>query len=244
MNKILTIMILLSFSVYSQNNIHDIFLSIYPKNGIKEINIKKLNKKKFIIGVDDFSNLNQSSKIELYFNEKEKTPYILIPINFSNDFVLFILYDKDELKINCKNTLSNVNSNYLIFDKIRKVLIYLKPFSGGSITKRKIDTIEFLLSKEIENEIFFLNNFLMPIGSFENFNDSDENLQNSFSKYEINQKRYVKKTKKIKLDYENVCLIPYSELLSIINSKEFVFDKSEICNNNYCNCDISRFFIR
>ncbi len=191
--NILIIFFFISFSIYSQNSLNDIFDTIY--NSKKEIRNKKCKKGKYILNKNKFSDIkNKSYVTEIYAQNSKKSFYSLVHLGNYKEYDLYTIISNNILNVEKSFVVPNSFSFFLIYDKNLKKLIYIN--SSTSIGSVSGEGKEIILTYSINflmSEVFLINDDFMPISSLRCFKDESGLNKYFLSIYNHQNNVFIKK---------------------------------------------------
>lgn len=164
MKKII-VFYLFTFSVYSQNDLHDLHNLLKSCKNTSEINISKSNKTKFVIGQNELNSTNSNEVIEVYNDIIAKSEFYIIPINITNEYNIYVKIPVTINEEKCNALIPNAFDFYLIYNKKSDTIyrINCKGACGTVYKKSKNKLVVSSYFDELVNDIFELDKSLKDL---------------------------------------------------------------------------------
>ncbi|GEM56737.1 hypothetical protein [Flavobacterium branchiophilum] len=242
MKNYLYIMIfLISISSFSQNNVNEILKTINLSN--KEVKIKVCKKDKYILNKDMFSSINnQCNIIEIYGKNSKKSFYSLVRLGNYKEYDLYTVISNGIINTKSKSIIPNSFSYFLLYNRVLDKLIYINSeMAIGSVCRENKKIILTYSINYLMNEIFLINDDFMPISSLRCFKDVSGVFKYFLSKYDYQNNFFIKKTN-VKDDYiyDDSKLIPFEDLVFILNLNPEKYNYQKECYDSNCFSEIAK----
>jgi hypothetical protein len=239
--NIVIVFFFISCSIYSQNSLNDILDTIYKSK--KEIRIKKCKRGKYILNKDKFCDIkNKSYVTEIYAQNSKKSFYSLVRLGNYKEYDLYTVISNNILDVKKNFVVPNSFSFFLIYDKNLKKLIYIN--SSTSIGSVSCEGKEIILTYSIsflKSSIYLINDDFMPISSLRCFKDESGLNKYFLSIYDHQDNLFIEKTNvKDNYIYDDSKLIPFEDLIFILNLIPNVYNYQKECSDSNCFSEITK----
>lgn len=244
---ILSIIIFVSFPLFSQKSIESIIKNLAPSSNSTSIDISKNKTGKFIIGKSDFKSLKKYKVNFLFKANSSNSKFSLVTLNSCDRFILFTIV-ANELLIKEQNVVYPTSyATLFVYDKITSTLISCRLETPGTIIKTKKSKITFMYELDkIIPKIIKLNNNFLPISSLSDAEYQENKKVNSSENYIISVYNFDNKKSKIQNVFipfkeSSILKIEYVLFKRILDEIPLLYDEEIECENKNCKIEFLDF---
>lgn len=232
---------LISISSFSQNNVIDVLKTFTVANN--EVKIKVGKKQKYVLKKDVFKRIsNQCKIIAIYGPNSKKSFYSLVRLANYNEYDIYTVIANNIIYSKSNGITPNSFSYFLLYNKVLNKLIYIdSEMAIGSVNKTNREIILTYDTNHLMNEVFLIDNDLMPVSSLRCFKDNSNASKYFLSKYDFKNNIFVRKIKiNDHYNYDDSKIIPFEELMDILSLIPEQYNYQQECSDSNCFSEIAK----